>query len=82
MQFFIDALAPDAKASEGRERTLYLAPSWLVNRTDVQAVAIANRDARNHARETITTDEFRKWLPTVFSAFAGKVIGNKCEEAL
>jgi len=69
LDIFIDALTDDARLSFGKERTLYKAIGCLIGIGDVEAVKIAN----NHTAQKehrITTDEFRKWLPTVFSEFA------------
>ena len=40
----------------------------LIGITDTEAVKIANAYARDHGFPTITTEAFRKWLPTALSA--------------
>ncbi len=53
------------------DKTLYRALANLVGKTDVEAVLIANRAARKKKTETITTEQFRRWLPQVLTeAFA------------
>jgi hypothetical protein len=70
LNFFVASLKPDARASEGQERTFYHALSHLVGISDVEAVKRANKQARSEGLPTITVAKFRKWLPQVFSQFA------------
>lgn len=76
LDFFGEALYLEARTSEDKERSFYYALGFLVGVSDVQAVKMANRKARKQGLESITTDEFRKWLPKVFSRFAEKAIGK------
>ena len=65
---FIRAVYGDAKAATGKERTFYKTLGSLVGIYDIDAVKIANSHAKKENR--ITTEEFRRWLPTVFAEFA------------
>ena len=65
---FIRAVYGDAKAATGKERIFYKALGHLVGISDVDAVKIANGYAKKENR--ITTEKFRRWLPTVFAEFA------------
>lgn len=66
---FANAVWGDAKVATGKDRTFYEAMGSLVGISDVEAVRKANGNALDKEAH-ITTDEFRKWLPTVFSEFA------------
>ena len=71
LKFFVRAIsgdAADALKSSGKQRTFYRALGHLVGISDENAVQIANSGVKR--REYITVDEFREWLPTVFSEFA------------
>ena len=65
---FVSAVYGDAKASTGKDRILYTAFSCLAGISDVDAVKMANVNAKKEDHITVT--EFRKWLPTVFGEFA------------
>ena len=65
---FINAVYGDAKMATGKNLILYKAFGSMVGISDVDAVRIANDCTPKEYRITVT--EFRKWLPTVFSAFA------------
>ena len=75
LDIFIRAIYGDAKASTGKDQTFYKAFGSLVGISDVEAVKIANGYAKKEER--ITTDEFRKWLPAVFSEFARAMLEDK-----
>ena len=65
---FVSAVYGDAKASTGKNQTLYAALGYLVGISDVDAVKMANSGVKKEHRITVT--QFRKWLPTVFAEFA------------
>lgn len=67
IDFLIWALMPDAKSSEGQERTFFIAFVNLPGHTDVETVRIANVEADKQGLPHIKTDEFRRWLPQVLS---------------
>jgi len=74
LMFFVRAVSGDAKnARDSRDATAkewvcYKALGHLVGISDTDAVKIANAGAKKENR--ITTEEFRRWLPTVFAEFA------------
>lgn len=68
LNLFVNAIRNDATASTGKDRTFYKALGNLIGISDVEAVKIANGYAKKENR--ITTEEFRRWLPTVFAEFA------------
>lgn len=68
LDLFVNAIRDDAMTSTGKGRTFYKAFGSLVGISDVEAVKIANGYAKKEDR--ITTEEFRRWLPTVFAEFA------------
>lgn len=77
IDFIVRALTPNAKSSEGQERTFYRAFVNLPGHTDVEAVRIANVAADNHGEPRIKTYEFRRWLPQMLSeVFAGFLEGE------
>jgi len=67
LRCIVRAISPDASASDGKQRTLYLALSYLVGVSDIDAVKTANSVARDRGLPTIRVEEFRKWLPGVLS---------------
>ncbi len=70
VRLVVDALYPRGFAStSGSERTLCRVLYFLPGRTAVEAVKEANRVARAYPpyEPTITTREFRWWLPQVLS---------------
>lgn len=69
LDIFVNAVYGDAKNAIDRQRTFYKAFSSLIGISDVEAVRIANGLTRKKENR-ITTEEFRKWLPTVFAEFA------------
>ena len=72
----VDALYSMYHGAKDHEKTLYIALANLVGGTDAEAVEIANHEAMNKGDPTITTDEFRRWLPQVLTeAFAKLVKG-------
>jgi len=75
LQLFIDTMRSEAQAASGKECTCWVAFAHLVGIPDVQAVKVANNAVDPSNR--ITTDEFRRWLPTVFSKFAAEVLGKR-----
>ena len=75
LRLFIQAIYPDAINATGKNQTFYKAVGSLIDISDVDAVKIANGYAKNEDR--ITTDEFRRWLPTVFAEFARAMLEDK-----
>ena len=75
LKIFVQAIYSYAKNSDGKDQTFYRVLGSLVGIADVEAVKIANSYAKKEER--ITTDEFRKWLPTVFSEFARAMLEDK-----
>ena len=75
LNLFVQAIYADAKAATGKQQTFYKALGSLVGISDVDAVKIANSTAKREDR--ITTDEFRRWLPTVFAEFAQAMLEDK-----
>lgn len=75
LDIFIQAVYDDAKASTGKDRTFYRTFGSLVGISDVEAVKIANGYAEKE--NCIITEEFRRWLPTVFSEFARAMLEDK-----
>ncbi len=76
----VKALYPPAMGVAGCERTLYRALAHLVGMADVEAVKEANRLAKYSPHEpSITTREFRVWLPQVLSAAFAKLLGGEDE---
>jgi len=69
LRLFVDAVYGDAKVATGKDRTFYKAFGCLIGIKDIEAVKIANKSTRGKENR-ITTDEFRKWLPGIFSEFA------------
>jgi len=70
---FVTRLAEWAEPQRGSATEIYIrALSALVGVTDVEAVRIANEYARDHGFSTITTRNFRQWLPTALSAIFAK----------
>ena len=67
IQLLIEALAPKAKSAKGKEQTLFRALSYLVGRSAVEAVRMANKYAADNQLPRITTAEFKKWLPEMMS---------------
>lgn len=72
----VKAIYPDVSPAMGKEWTLYRALSHLTGCTDVEAVRAANRLAKLSCEPTITTDDFRKWLPKVLSKAFAKLLGQ------
>lgn len=71
LNLFVDAIHGDARASEkgSKQEAYYRALGHLVGVSDTEAVKRGNyriMDEENH----ITVEEFREWLPSVFSEFA------------
>lgn len=76
LNFFVDAVAGHAQASEGKQRTLWQALAFLIGITAKETVKKANQTARQKGQETITLAEFRKWLPEAFSQFAKEALAE------
>ncbi len=65
----IDWLIISLKALDESHVAYTCALSHLVGISDVAAVKRANEIGRSQGWETITTSEFRKWLPRALSQF-------------
>lgn len=78
LALFVRAVAGDAIISTGRQRTFYKALGNLVGISDVQAVKIANDNAKKEDR--ITSKEFRQWLPRAFAEFARAMMEESDED--
>jgi len=76
LHLFVGAVSGDAIKSTGKEQLLYRAFANLIGISDVDAVKIAN-DKYAGGENRITTDEFRRWLPTVFAEFAQVMLEDK-----
>ena len=70
----VKAIYPDVEKATGQEWTLYRALSSLVGCTEFEAVRKANLLAKEHSCPTVTTDDFRKWLPQVLSKAFAKLL--------
>lgn len=78
LDIFLHAVYGDAKTAAGKSLTFYKAFGSLVGISDVEAVKIANRYAKKEDR--ITTEEFRKCLPTIFAEFARVMLETNGED--
>jgi hypothetical protein len=77
LKLLIQAMLPKVEMSQGKESVLYRAFSNLAGNSSVEAVRRSNRYAKDNGLPTITTDEFRRWLPEMLSEiFFGFLYGH------
>lgn len=64
----VAALFGHARSAADGEYTCFRALGCLVGVSDVEAVRMANKEAKITGHPTITVAEFRKWLPALLSS--------------